>query len=847
MDLLAQAVCQIARIMLTFFRTSIVAAGLMIAAPVVVFADPTPTVRDIGWDQVKPEFEKQVLSAKQNMMGAPDQALEFAKQAETSLIGVPDSADKQGALATALWLQAEAANRTAHPELALPIVDRALEIARQLDGNETLKGDLELAAGRIGRAQGMAQSALEHFLAAHEIFVGTSNARKQAIALQEVGNVYYSARDFDQALKYFDRAINAYGDDPSFLMVNYNNSANALRELSKLEQATENYQKALEYAAGMNSPMLNARILSNIAASEFENNDLEAASKTADRGLAQFKDDEVTEWHHFLWGVKARVAFAEGRVGDARRLIMRTFQNQDTTQTAFPYRDFHEAAFQIFQANGEPEKALEHLIALKRLEDDALQTAASANTSLITARFDFANQELRIAQLRQGQAERDLQIAQARTRQRNLMFGFLATAGVIILGFTTAGYISARRSRNAIARVNDTLNETNVKLEKANNAKSEFLATTSHEIRTPLNGILGMSQVLLQQEHLDEDLREKLTVVRSAGHTMKAIVDDLLDVAKIETGQVSVEKKVFNPRIILEEVALLWRDDASSHNIKLELDLSGCPAKAETDEQRLRQIAFNLLSNAVKFTESGSIHVTASSFETSDDDWLRLRVEDTGIGIPESELDNIFLPFHQVDGAKSRKYAGTGLGLSICRNYAEALGGRVTVESEPGKGSVFTLEIPITQTASDQQSDDLAQRPEGGLAASSVLYLEPDMMQGMITEAFFDGDVAKFTLVQSAEAFQSMLETDEFDFAVAKWSEELPLQWLNILCAQKNCTLLIFADEGFDSSKQQEEIVQNLEFSPEVVRTVLQNHFSTDIDKKTSNFSAISTEEKTIS
>ena len=114
-------------------------------------------------------------------------------------------------------------------------------------------------------------------------------------------------------------------------------------------------------------------------------------------------------------------------------------------------------------------------------------------------------------------------------------------------------------------------------------------------------------------------------------------------------------------------------------------------------------------------------------------------------------------------------------------------------------------------------------------------------------EAFFDGDVAKFTLVQSAEAFQSMLETDEFDFAVAKWSEELPLQWLNILCAQKNCTLLIFTDEGFDSSKQQEETVQNLEFSPEVVRTVLQNHFSTDIDKKTSNFSAISTEEKTIS
>ncbi len=822
------------------------ATALVCTPAFTVHADETTAGQavDQSWAGVKPDFDSAVTSAKMNMMGAPEKASEFALQAEKLLEPVSPSPDKTNALATALWLQAEAANRRARPDLAKPIVDRALELTSGEGADIALKGDLELAAGRIDRAMGHAQNALQHFLDAHGIFRTIENDRKQAIALQEVGNVYYSARDYTRALEYFDRAIDAYQDDPSFLMVNYNNSANSLREMGKPSEAKIAYQKALEYAANLNSPMLNARIMSNIAAAEFENGEPDAASATAEKALAQFEGDEITEWHRFLWGVQARVAFAQGHIGEAQRLIEKTFAGLETTNTAFPFRDFHQAAFEIYSRTVQPEKALEHLIAVKRLEDEALQAAASANTSLMTARFDSANQKARIEQLRAGQLERDMKIAEARTRQRNLLFGALGAGGTIILGFLLAGYISARRARNAIAKVNDTLNETNVKLEKANNAKSEFLATTSHEIRTPLNGILGMSQILLQQSSLDPDTREKLGVVRSAGNSMKAIVDDLLDVAKIETGNVSIEKKEFNSRALIEEVSLLWPQSSLNKDVTLDVRLDDCPTHVFTDEQRLRQITFNLLSNAVKFTEHGSITLSASSYDKAGDIWLRLDVKDTGIGIPAEELDAIFEPFHQVDGAKSRKYAGTGLGLSICRKYAEALGGTVTVQSEPGRGSTFTLDIPVTPPVKDVV---IGSEGEVRKETCSVLYLEPDMMQGLITDAFFAGEVGSFTRVETPEAFQTALEEQDFDIAIATASEDLPVQWISILCEQKNCELFLFKENDNDSQHDATPGILTEILSPECALLKVSEYFSTQSIEKTGNFSANSTEEKTIS
>ncbi|MEY2926829.1 MAG: hypothetical protein RL367_1306, partial [Pseudomonadota bacterium] len=243
------------------------------------------------------------------------------------------------------------------------------------------------------------------------------------------------------------------------------------------------------------------------------------------------------------------------------------------------------------------------------------------------------------------------------------------------------------------ALANDSLRNSNSELENALDAKTRFLATTSHEIRTPLNGILGMTEVLLGDDRLQDMHRDRIRTVHNAGTTMKALVDDILDVAKLETGKIEMQPEIVRIRQLLESTVDLWRAEVAARNFALESDLTGCQDLIICDPRRVRQIAFNLLSNAIKFTNSGRVSMIASTGEGR----LHLRVSDTGIGIPQEHLDSVFNSFHQVDNSTTRKFGGTGLGLAICRNLAQAMGGTIVVESIEGVGSTFTLEIPLLQ------------------------------------------------------------------------------------------------------------------------------------------------------
>lgn len=296
-------------------------------------------------------------------------------------------------------------------------------------------------------------------------------------------------------------------------------------------------------------------------------------------------------------------------------------------------------------------------------------------------------------------------------------------------------------------KVNDQLNESNVALEKALKAKSEFLATTSHEIRTPLNGILGMTQVMLLDGRMDPDVRERVQLVHGAGESMRAIVDDILDVAKMENGGLTVGAEPFNPKAALEDVCRLWSANAEAKGLTFALDVSQCPSRLIGDEQRLRQVVFNLLSNAVKFTDAGHIALNGRA----EADHFVLDVSDTGMGIPESEFDAIFTAFHQVDGATTRKHGGTGLGLSICRNLSRAMGGDVTVRSETGRGSTFTLRLPLPEAGEHVAT-------AANDAGPNVVAVEPNPMNGCLLEAF---------CAQAGYALHLFASTDE---AVARLS-----------------------------------------------------------------------------
>ena len=226
-------------------------------------------------------------------------------------------------------------------------------------------------------------------------------------------------------------------------------------------------------------------------------------------------------------------------------------------------------------------------------------------------------------------------------------------------------------------------------------AKSEFLANMSHEIRTPMNAIIGFSEVLLE-DGLDETQQQHVQTIHHAGLHLLNIVNDILDFSKIEAGKLEMNLVECTLGPIVEQIASLLEPAAQAKGLDFRVTLApSLPPRICTDPARLRQCLVNLVSNAIKFTPSGSVDLIVDVGEESKGPVLRFIVRDTGIGITPEKIHNIFGAFVQADTSHSRRFGGTGLGLAITRQLAELLGGRVWVESEPGRGSEFTLEIPL--------------------------------------------------------------------------------------------------------------------------------------------------------
>jgi signal transduction histidine kinase len=229
----------------------------------------------------------------------------------------------------------------------------------------------------------------------------------------------------------------------------------------------------------------------------------------------------------------------------------------------------------------------------------------------------------------------------------------------------------------------------------SNQAKSEFLANMSHEIRTPMNGIIGFTDILADED-LTEQQKEYVGIIKTAADSLLALVDNILDFSKIEAGKLETEAIEFDFGLLLKDIAYLMRPQAEEKGLKFEVIRSeDVPETMRSDPVRLRQCLFNLLSNALKFTSQGHVFLRVTVEQKDGRSFIRCAVEDTGIGIPEDKQKSIFEAFSQVDSSTTREYGGTGLGLAITRELTLLLGGQISLESEIGKGSVFSVTVPV--------------------------------------------------------------------------------------------------------------------------------------------------------
>jgi PAS domain S-box-containing protein len=288
------------------------------------------------------------------------------------------------------------------------------------------------------------------------------------------------------------------------------------------------------------------------------------------------------------------------------------------------------------------------------------------------------------------------------------------------------------------------LRDAKIVADAANMTKSRFLATMSHEIRTPMNGILGMAQLLLMPNLTENDRHEYAKTIFSSGQTLLALLNDILDLSKIEAGKFQLDSIVFEPDSLLREIQMLFAGAARAKGLQLEYQWRGLPnCRYLSDAHRIRQMLSNIVGNALKFTQEGCVRIAGVEIEQSGEfSMLEFSVSDTGMGIPPEKIDLLFKPFSQTDNSITRKFGGSGLGLSIVRHLARMMGGDVGVESVAGKSSRFWFSLRAKRVANNDKHIDSERLVPAStpvdtnlLSGRRVLVVEDNVVNRMVIES----------------------------------------------------------------------------------------------------------------
>jgi len=597
--------------------------------------------------------------------------------------------------------------------------NEGLKLAKSIDST-TLIFDLNTALGAAYKFVGDYGLSIYYFKNAYKLAITQNNSQKIAKSSNNLGVLFRMNQDYKNSISFLKKSIEIYSEQKDTIRLGetYNNLGLTYVALDSLDKAKSYYQQSLilkekngktvSYAKSLNNLALIEQKLKNyeIAQSYFDEAILIAEKESNNYQIASITInlfDLTLEWDKYdileseLKEVQSLITKNQFKDLKPRLLLLKSnlAQKQKNYPLAIKYRDlFYKSKDSLFTQETK---------------------SALGNAKLIK---EIAEEKTKNVILSQQNQIQKLELKQQQYQYIGILFGLLVFVLISIILYLRFNRLNGLYKK--LSHQENLLTKEKNAAEKANNYKSEFLANMSHEIRTPLSGIKA-SINLLKEENTKEEKEEVLTIIEQSSDTLMRIINDILDLSKIESGKITLTKEPFYLKEVTNEVKSALNFIATQKGISLKTEIPQNLPELLGDGGRLKQVLYNLIGNAIKFTHNGYVFLKVTpdqQHEKSAFINFTFSVEDDGIGIPQEKIDFIFSPFNQGDDDTSKKYGGTGLGLTISNHLVSLMGGKLKIKSEPQKGTGVWFSVPI-QINTDLNSS-IKKEAQKSSAASKV-------------------------------------------------------------------------------------------------------------------------------